>query len=253
MVFTVGHMHRASSSLILVGLLIGSAQADSCRRPLYLTFDVGNMRHAEHIATVLEREQVHATFFLANNLTTRGDRALDESWSSYWRKLSAQGHVFGNHTWSHYYARKDENAHVTVYDRNGTAHSLTQAQYCGELNKVDSAFKRLTGTALAPIWRAPGGRTTPATLRWAGECGYSKHVGWSQAGLVGDELPSDRYPNEVLVQRAIDRLRPGDIILMHLGVRSRQQPLAESLEPMIRGLKAKGFCFQPVKTGVDHG
>ena len=117
MVFTAGRMRRGSSWFLAVGLLIGMAQAQSCDRPLYLTFDVGNMRHAEHIARILEAEQVSATFFLANNLTTRGDRALDDTWRSYWRRLASQGHVFGNHTWSHLYARADVQGRVNVYDR----------------------------------------------------------------------------------------------------------------------------------------
>jgi peptidoglycan/xylan/chitin deacetylase (PgdA/CDA1 family) len=252
MVFTAGHMRRGPSWILGVGLFVGIAQAESCDRPLYLTFDVGNMRHAEHIAKILEAEQVPATFFLANNVTMRGDRALDEAWRSYWRGLASQGHVFGNHTWSHLYARKDAQGSVTVYDRSGKTYSLDQVQYCNELNQVDRAFRQLTGTGLSPIWRAPGGRTTPATLRWARECGYPTHIAWSEAGLVGDELPSDKYPNDVLVRRAIDRLRSGDIILMHLGIRSRQQPLAESLQPMIRALKDKGFCFRTVEPGVRH-
>ena len=45
-------MRRASSALMIACLLGSNAQADSCNRPLYLTFDVGNMRHAEHIAAV---------------------------------------------------------------------------------------------------------------------------------------------------------------------------------------------------------
>jgi peptidoglycan/xylan/chitin deacetylase (PgdA/CDA1 family) len=245
-------MRRASSALMIACLLGSNAQADSCNRPLYLTFDVGNMRHAEHIAAVLEKEQVRATFFLANNPTTRGDRALDDSWGGYWRKLAAQDHVFGNHTWSHLYAREEQHGRVTAYDRNGKPHLLDQAQYCTELKKVDSAFKHLTGAGLSPIWRAPGGRTTAATLRWAAACGYPGHIAWSEAGLVGDELPSDRYPNDVLVKRAVDRLQSGDTILMHLGIRSRQQPLAESLQTLIRGLKARGFCFRPVEPGAPR-
>ena len=54
-------------------------------------------------------------------------------------------------------------------------------------------------------------------LAAARACGYA-HVGWSPAGFLGDELPSDKYPNRVLLERALKTIRPGDILLAHLGI-----------------------------------
>lgn len=39
---------------------------EGCRGTLYLTFDTGNMRHAEPIAAILAKHGVRATFFLAD-------------------------------------------------------------------------------------------------------------------------------------------------------------------------------------------
>lgn len=239
-------MRRAFSAWLLAVVAAGSVQAGECRQPLYLTFDVGNMRHAEHIARVLNEEKVEATFFLANNLTVRGDHVLDDSWRSYWQARVKEGHVFGNHTWSHLYARGGDDRHLLVRDRSGKRIQLDRQQFCDELQRVDSRFNQLTGKHLSPIWRAPGGRTNKTNLRWAKSCGYPDHIGWADAGLVGDELPSEKFPNDLLVKRALERLRSGDIVLMHLGIQSRKQPLAEALQPMIQGLKAKGFCFATV-------
>jgi peptidoglycan/xylan/chitin deacetylase (PgdA/CDA1 family) len=239
-------MRHAVSVVLLCAVFVGAAGADECRQPLYLTFDVGNMRHAEHIAGVLRGERVKATFFLANNVTARGDRALDPAWREYWQQRVREGHAFGNHTWSHLYARGVRGQQLVVTDRSGRRRLLSQQQFCHELTRVDEAFVHLTGSHLAPFWRAPGGRVNDTSLRWAASCGYRRHVGWSAAGLIGDELPSDRYPNDVLVTRAVQRLKSGDIMLLHLGIRSRQQPLAEALQPLIRGLKQKGFCFATV-------
>jgi peptidoglycan/xylan/chitin deacetylase (PgdA/CDA1 family) len=75
-------------------------------------------------------------------------------------------------------------------------------------------------------------------------------VPWSEAGFLGDELPSDRYPNAQLLQRALDHIRPGDVMLAHLGIWSRQDPWAPAvLEPLIQGLKQRGFCFATLR---DH-
>jgi peptidoglycan-N-acetylmuramic acid deacetylase len=100
----------------------------------------------------------------------------------------------------------------------------------------------LTGRHLDPVWRAPGGKTTPTTLKAAASCGY-RHVLWADAGFLGDELPSEKYPNQLLLNRALANLRDGDIIMAHLGIWSRKDPFAPMLDPLIAGLKAKGFCF----------
>ncbi|MDX5151712.1 MAG: polysaccharide deacetylase family protein, partial [Acidiferrobacterales bacterium] len=211
-------IRRASSLLVLVALAAASAStsASECQRPVYLTFDVGNMRHAEFIANVLNRKQIKATFFIANNKTMRGDHVLDASWGDYWRARVAEGHVFGNHTWSHRYARKDKAGRLDVTDQSGKHYMLNERKFCQEFTRVNEGFEKLTGKSLSPIWRAPGGHTTDLSVHWAANCGYPVHVLWSQTGLVGDELPSDQYPSEVLIKRAIGHAKAGDIFLMHL-------------------------------------
>ena len=54
------------------------------------------------------------------------------------------------------------------------------------------------GQALRPGFRAPGGRTSPQLLNAAKACGYA-HVGWAPAGFLGDELPSEKYSNQRLL------------------------------------------------------
>jgi peptidoglycan/xylan/chitin deacetylase (PgdA/CDA1 family) len=215
-----------------------------CQGTVFLTFDTGNMAQAELIARILAEEGVRATFFLANERTVRGDHALDDGWGGYWRARAAEGHVFGNHTWSHFYARRDlEDGRLLVVDAAGRERRLDQREFCAELSKVDEAFRRLTGQRLAGLWRAPGGRVTQRSLRWAAACGYPVHVHWDEAGFLGDELPSEKYPNALLLKRALENIAPGDILLMHLGVWSRKDPLAPILKPLIQGLKARGLCF----------
>ncbi|MBS0542224.1 MAG: peptidase A8, partial [Proteobacteria bacterium] len=55
--------------------------------------------------------------------------------------------------------------------------------------------------------------------------------------------PSETYPNAMLVERALASLRDGDIVMAHLGIWSRKDPFAPMFEPLIAGLKARGFCF----------
>ena len=109
----------------------------------------------------------------------------------------------------------------------------------------------MTGLSMRALFRAPGGKTSPALLAAAKACGW-QHVPWTSAGFLGDELPSDRYPNQLLLDRALKTVRSGDILLMHLGIWSRQMPWAPAvLEPLIVGLKAKGMCFATLRDHPD--
>ncbi len=233
--------------LLAAALLLAPGARATCQGTVYLTFDTGNMAQAEAIAGMLNQTGVKATFFLAQEKTARGDYSLDASWKDYWRARVAEGHAFGNHTWSHRYLRKDlADGKVLVVDADGPEASLNQQGFCADLARVESRFSELTGHKLQGLWRAPGGRTTQQTIRWAASCGYPLHVGWSDAGFIGDELSSTSYPNDVLLKRALNNIRAGDIIMMHLGIRSRRDPLAPILAPLIQGLKNRGLCFAPL-------
>jgi peptidoglycan/xylan/chitin deacetylase (PgdA/CDA1 family) len=238
-------MRRASSLLLcLLALHSAAIGAAECKGYVYLTIDTGNMAPAEAIAGILRKHQVRATFFLANERTKRGDTTLDPAWGEFWRQRVAEGHAFGNHTWRHWYFRRDVGADKVAYvSPDGRTELLDQPAFCAELGKVAQAFQQMTGRKLDPIWRAPGGRTTPRALQFARACGYPRHVHWSEAGFLGDELPSDRYPNDRLLQKALANIKPGNILMMHLGIWSRKDPFWPQLDPLIAGLKARGMCF----------
>ena len=65
---------------------------------------------------------------------------------------------------------------------------------------------------------------------------------------MGDELPSDKFSNGDLLKKALRDIRSGDILMAHLGIWSRQDPWAPAvLEPLIVGLKQRGFCFETLR------
>ncbi len=244
------HPHRTAVLALIAPLLTAAGAAvaadNSCKGTVYLTLDTGNMRHAEAIADILAKHRIKATFFVAQEKTLRGDMALDPTWADYWKARVSEGHAFGSHTWRHGSFRKDEaGGKVTYRLMDGTQTTLDAAQICAELKAPDTRFAELTGRKLDALWRAPGGRTTPNTLKAAEACGY-RHVHWAPAGFLGDELPSDAYPNEALLKRALANIRDGDILMAHLGIWSRKDPFAPMLDPLIGGLKDRGFCFATI-------
>ena len=239
------------------------AGAAACDRPLYLTFDTGHMGVAQLVADVLARQQVKATFFLANEKTRGGGASLDDAWAPWWKARAAEGHAFGSHTFDHVYWLADRpgggfRVRPSAGPTTGVAADWSAAQYCAELQRPAERFQAMTGRPMTPpsqpaLFRAPGGKTSPALLAAAAACGW-RHVPWSAAGFLGDELPSERYSNPVLLQRALRDVRPGDILLAHLGIHSRKEPWAPAvLEPLIVGLKARGHCFATLREHPRYG
>lgn len=247
---------RRAAPLLLACAVAGAGHAaPSCPRPVYLTLDTGHMGVAELIAQVLKRQQVRATFFLANERTQTGGWSLDDQWAPWWRARAAEGHAFGSHTWDHHSWLADRSdrgdgafdTRPSMGPQAGQRMTLTPAAYCAELRRPAERFQAMTGQAMLPLFRAPGGKTSPALLAAARSCGYS-HVGWAPAGFLGDELPSERYPNAQLLHKALAGIRAGDILVAHLGIWSRRDAWAPAvLEPLIEGLKARGFCFATLR------
>jgi len=226
-----------------------SAYSGGCPSPVYLTFDTGNMSTAKQIAQVLKKKNIRARFFLANNPTKSGASALSSSWKSYWQSRVNEGHTFGNHTWSHYFVRSDIGTiSIKAYNRKGGLVKLNKKTYCAELAKVKRAFYKLTGYQVSGVWRAPAGRTTQNSIRWAAECGYPIHMGWSTAGYIRDDLPSEKYPNKVLLDKAATLIQEGDIVLMHLGTWQRKKQAASILVNLIDKLRSRGLCFESLRT-----
>jgi peptidoglycan/xylan/chitin deacetylase (PgdA/CDA1 family) len=212
---------------------------------LYLTIDTGWGREAERIAEILKRRNVRATLFVAHEPTHTGERSLDPGWAAFWRARAAEGHVFASHTDRHWYFRGDPAPGRTRYvsrTREGEE-VLDQAAICRELARPIERLRAAAPDAVVlPLWRAPGGITTPGAIRMAAACGLA-HQGWTSNGFLGDELPSEAHSNRALADRTIRFARDGEVLVMHWGIRSRRDPYANVLDEVIAGLQARGFCF----------
>ena len=246
----------AAAALAWACLVPARAAAPACKQPLYLTFDTGHMGVADLVAQVLQRQQVKATFFAAHEPTQVGDGSLGQHWAAWWRERAREGHALASHTLDHVYWRGDVptpgapmrfRMQPSAGAQAGQVAVWEAPAYCAQIHAAAQRLQQLTGQAPLPLFRAPGGKTSPALLAAARDCGYA-HVGWSAAGFLGDELPSERYLNAVLLAQALRDIRAGDILMAHLGIWSRKDPWAPAvLEPLLEGLKARGFCFATLR------
>jgi peptidoglycan/xylan/chitin deacetylase (PgdA/CDA1 family) len=212
-----------------------------------LTFDGGSdAGDADLILTVLEQRGVRATFFLTGDFLRQFPDIA--------RRIAAGGHEVGNHTWSH--------PHLTAWEQTGRHETLPWIDRTGlqrELSRTASEYERITGRALAPLWRAPFGEVNDEIASWAAEGGWA-HVGWSRDARgrqtldsldwVADRssrhyLPSARMVQRILSFDAGGNGLSGGIVLMHLCAR-REDRLATRLDVLIDSLRARGYVFATV-------
>jgi peptidoglycan-N-acetylglucosamine deacetylase len=158
-------------------------------RVVALTFDDGpNPPYTTGILTVLEREHVHATFFLVG-------RAV-QAYPAVVRREVRDGDAIGNHTWEH--------AHLIVLD---------DAQIRESLELTDAAIVRAAGVH-TNLMRPPFGVRDWMVLQQARKLGYIP-VMWS-VPLANDwEHP----PAPVIARRIIPNVTDGSIIVLHDGNR----------------------------------
>jgi peptidoglycan-N-acetylmuramic acid deacetylase len=250
---------RFLSALLLVtasAFSTGATAVSVCNKPIYLTFDTGHMDIAPLVADVLNRHNVKVTFFAANERSKVGDGSLGEHWAAWWKARGLEGHEFASHTYDHVYWRSDLPGLAPKFrvkpsagESEGQEFSYDTPKYCEQLTRANHRLETLTGQKALPLFRAPGGKTSPQLLEAAKSCGFL-HVGWAEAGFLGDELPSEKFSNAALLKKALNGIKKGDILMAHLGIWSRKDPWAPTvLEPLIIGLKNKGFCFATLR---DH-
>jgi peptidoglycan/xylan/chitin deacetylase (PgdA/CDA1 family) len=159
--------------------------AKTTEKEIAISFDDGPARsYTPEIADLLRRHQVKAAFFCIGNRIRGNENLL--------RELHQQGHVIGNHSYSHHF----------WFDLFSTK-KMSQ-----DLKMMDAAMEEVTG--LRPrFFRPPYGVTNP-NLRRAIIDGNYFPVGWnirSMDTVIHDEAK--------LLGRVTKAVRPGAIVLFH--------------------------------------
>lgn len=213
------------------------------------------MDAAPLVAEVLNRQKVKVTFFAANERTRVGDGSLGNHWAPWWKARAVEGHEFASLTYDRVVWRGDApgveprfRVQPTSGALEGREFTWDAKKYCEQIAYAAERLQDHTGKKPLPLFRAPTGKVSPRLLNVARGCGF-EHVGWSAAGALGDDLPSEKFSNDVLLKKALKDIKPGDVLMAHLGNWSRKDPWAPAvLEPLIMGLKEKGFCFETLRS-----
>jgi peptidoglycan/xylan/chitin deacetylase (PgdA/CDA1 family) len=189
------------------------------RHVVALTFDAGaNADAVPSILGTLRRGHVRATFFLTGTFARDYPAAA--------RAIAAAGERIGDHTITHPYLTQRSEAAVR-HEILGAARQITA----------------VTGVNPAPLFRFPFGDADARTIAIANQLGYVP-VRWT-VDTLGWEGTASHINAAVVVSRVLAALRPGEIVLMHVGSNPKDRTTfdADALPQVITGLEARGYSF----------
>ncbi|MGW6410262.1 polysaccharide deacetylase family protein [Streptomyces vinaceus] len=172
----------------------------------------------------LARRQAPATFFLTGEFADRHPEVV--------RRIATAGHALGNHSYSHPYFK-----------------DLTAAGRREEVRAADRALRTAgAGAALTPYFRFPYSETSPEHITEVNALGYADiEFTTDTNGWMGTEggMTVDRA-----VGRALDALRPGAIIQMHVGApEGRTEVLdAQALPRILEAISTRGYRVIDLRT-----
>lgn len=179
------------------------------KKKIVLTFDAGASSEATpHILKALKDANVKATFFLTGKWVEENKELT--------KKMVAQGHRIGNHTYSHPDLTKLQSNNDIVY----------------ELNKMEEFIGNVADVSTKPLFRPPYGARNDRVLRVAANAGY-RSIYWTVDSL---DWKQTMKPEQVK-NRVISALTPGAIILMHCG----SNQAAEILPELIEEIESRGY------------
>jgi peptidoglycan-N-acetylglucosamine deacetylase len=210
----------AAASLAFALLAGGPAvAAQAADKPLIgLTFDDGpSPQRTAFVLDVLKQKGVKATFFL------EGSHA--QQYPDLVRRIKAEGHVIGNHSWDH-----------------ANFPDISQAAQKQQIDRTNNAIKAATGEA-PKLMRFPFGNSTSYSLNYIKTIGMTGGILWRwHIGQPGDF----ECPGAAGVQKYVmDEAAPGAIILLHDAEDVLSCPSSQwtYLAKTINALRAKGYEF----------
>jgi peptidoglycan/xylan/chitin deacetylase (PgdA/CDA1 family) len=184
-----------------------------------LSYDDGPGPLTATLLDTLKTKHARATFFIV------GDQ-ISTSTAPLVTREAREGHVQGNHTWSH--------PHLLA---------LTDSQIRSELTRTTNRMVQL-GARRPTLWRPPYSETNDHIDALAAGLSLTKTLFAVDTGDADEPGASA----EEITTRAVSRAQAGYIVIMH-----DLQPNAVTATPdIIDGLRARGFCLGVIERSSQY-
>ena len=197
-------------------------------RAVSLTFDDGPSAYTAGVLDVLRRESVRATFFVVG--------AQVERYPDLARRMVAEGHEIGNHTYS--------------FAARPVPQRLFWPVPAAQVTRTQEVVRAVTGTT-PRYFRSPGGQMGRPLWRAVRRQGLQ---------IVNGALPIPRPESTAAAQLATIRrtVRGGAIIILHDGDdrhpdSARPRTTVELLPRLIPTLRARGYDIVPLSRLLGNG
>ena len=189
---------------------------DTTQNTIYLTFDCGYENgNTEPILDALKKHDVKATFFVVGNFLETSPEIV--------KRMIAEGHTVGNHTYHHLYMSS-----ISSMDA-----------FKKETQDVENLFEQITGTPITKFYRPPQGKYNIENLKMAQELGYHTFF-WSLAYV---DWYQDKQPTkDEAFGKLLKRIHPGAIVLLH----STSSTNAQILDELLTKWEEMGYTIKPL-------
>ena len=189
---------------------------DAGEKKIYLTFDCGYENgNTSQILDALKKHDAPATFFVVGHFL--------ESAPEIAKRMVAEGHTVGNHTYHH--PDMSSIADLTAFQK--------------EMDDNAALFSEVTGQKMANYYRPPQGKYSTKNLEMAKQLGYHTFF-WSLAYV---DWNVDAQPTkEEAFEKLLGRIHPGAIVLLH----STSKTNGEILDELLTKWEEMGYTFHPL-------
>lgn len=183
---------------------------------IYLTFDCGYENgYTEGILDTLKETNTKAIFFITGHYLKSARNVV--------QRMIDEGHIIGNHTYSHKDFTKSTNTEIL-----------------NDVKRLEDEFYKDFGISMSKYVRPPRGEYTEASQKLLAENGYTS-VFWSLAYV---DWNKDQFNgNHYSYNKVMNKIHNGAIILMHTVAKDNMVDLRD----IIISLKEEGYLFSTVE------
>jgi|GEM_PF-66138 len=206
----------------------------------YLTFDDGPSPITLQILDTLKAHDVKATFFVVGRNVAGNEQIL--------KRILAEGHTLGGHSYSHDYA---------LLYRNSAA-------FFADLEKGKEMIEQATGVA-PKVFRYPGGSTNTVSRKYQDPALYNREhsvmdaikeearqkgyvfIDWN---VTNGDGSTSKYTAEEALSRIKQQVKEQKEIVVLMHDSAPKKPTAESLAAVIQFLREKGYRFAAIQPDI---
>ena len=160
----------------------------------------------------MKKHNAHGTFFVVGNFLETAPEIV--------KRMQAEGHLVGNHTYHHPDMSKISDL----------------SSFQKEMDDVANLYQEITGEEMSKLYRPPQGKFNVENLKMAKELGYHTFF-WSLAYV---DWYQDQQPTaDEAYSKLLPRIHPGAIVLLH----ATSATNGEILDELLSKWEELGYTF----------